>query len=95
MCTTSPTAAPGPRSRASAWSRLHRLGARTVALGAATGMLATFNNGNGVWDNNSGGNYTVPAGLSTVRNGTVTKDAADPPAPPSPRTPGPRPYRRR
>ncbi|WP_405826132.1 carbohydrate binding domain-containing protein [Streptomyces sp. NBC_00838] len=62
---------------------------RTEDLGAATGMLATFNNGNGVWDNNNGRNYTVPAGLSTVRNGTVTQDADDPCAAETPDTRAP------
>ncbi|MFC8177141.1 carbohydrate binding domain-containing protein [Streptomyces sp. NPDC057325] len=51
---------------------------KTVDLGTATSMSAVFNNGNGVWDNNSGKDYTVPAGLSTVKAGTVTKDAKDP-----------------
>ncbi|MGV9912881.1 carbohydrate binding domain-containing protein [Streptomyces tendae] len=51
---------------------------KTVDLGTATSMTAVFNNGNGVWDNNSGKDYIVPAGLSTVKAGTVTKDAKDP-----------------
>ncbi|WP_031090168.1 carbohydrate binding domain-containing protein [Streptomyces sp. NRRL WC-3549] len=51
---------------------------RIVDLGKATSLTAAFNNGNGVWDNNSGKDYTVPAGLSTVKAGTVTKDAKDP-----------------
>lgn len=62
---------------------------KTVDLGAATAMQATFNNGNGVWDNNNGKDYTVPAGLSTVRNGTVTKDAKDPCAAEPPDTQAP------
>ncbi|MEU8701998.1 carbohydrate binding domain-containing protein [Streptomyces sp. NPDC048680] len=51
---------------------------RSVDLGTATNMQAAFNNGNGVWDNNNGGNYTLPAGVSTVKDRTVTRDAADP-----------------
>ncbi|MBO0914856.1 carbohydrate binding domain-containing protein [Streptomyces laculatispora] len=51
---------------------------RSVGLGTATKMQAAFNNGNGVWDNNNGSDYTVPAGVSTVKDRTVTKDAADP-----------------
>ncbi|MFJ6461283.1 carbohydrate binding domain-containing protein [Streptomyces sp. NPDC091387] len=51
---------------------------RSVDLGTATNMQAAFNNGNGVWDNNNGGNYTLHAGVSTVKDRAVTKDAADP-----------------
>lgn len=51
---------------------------RSVDLGTATDMQAAFNNGNGVWDNNNGGNYTLPAGVSTVKDRIVTKDATDP-----------------
>ncbi|MEU8679223.1 carbohydrate binding domain-containing protein [Streptomyces sp. NPDC048560] len=51
---------------------------RSVALGTATGMQAAFNNGNGVWDNNNGGNYTIPAGLTTVKDRVVTAAAKDP-----------------
>ncbi|MFD9541845.1 carbohydrate binding domain-containing protein [Streptomyces sp. NPDC060022] len=51
---------------------------KSVDLGTATTMLATFNNGNGVWDNNNGANYTVPAGLTTVKDKKVTADAKDP-----------------
>lgn len=51
---------------------------RSVDLGTATKMQAAFNNGNGVWDNNNGADYTVPAGVSTVKDKAVTKDAADP-----------------
>ncbi|MFJ8648626.1 carbohydrate binding domain-containing protein [Streptomyces sp. NPDC093546] len=47
-------------------------------LGAATSMKAAFNNGNGVWDNNKGADYTLPAGVTTVADGAVTKDARDP-----------------
>ncbi|MER5279052.1 carbohydrate binding domain-containing protein [Streptomyces sp. NPDC002809] len=51
---------------------------KTVDLGTATSMQAAFNNGNGVWDNNNGGNYTLSAGVSTVKDRTVAKDAKDP-----------------
>lgn len=51
---------------------------KSVDLGTATSMLATFNNGNGVWDNNGGSNYTVSDGLSTVKGGKVTTGAEDP-----------------
>ncbi|MEU3492130.1 carbohydrate binding domain-containing protein [Kitasatospora cineracea] len=51
---------------------------RTVDLGSAATMAATFNNGNGTWDNNNGANYVVPAGVSTVQNSKVTANAADP-----------------
>ncbi|MFD9406556.1 carbohydrate binding domain-containing protein [Streptomyces sp. NPDC059989] len=51
---------------------------RTVDLGTATTWQATFNNGNGTWDNNNGSNYQLKTGLSTVRNKAVTASAADP-----------------
>ncbi|MEU9090596.1 carbohydrate binding domain-containing protein [Streptomyces sp. NPDC048428] len=51
---------------------------KTVDLGTATSMQAAFNNGNGVWDNNNGGNYTFSAGVSTVKDRAVVKDAKDP-----------------
>lgn len=51
---------------------------KTVDLGTATSMKAAFNNGNGVWDNNNGGDYTIPAGLSTVKDRAVAQDAQDP-----------------
>ncbi|GAA5019384.1 hypothetical protein GCM10025734_72430 [Kitasatospora paranensis] len=51
---------------------------KTVSLGTASTMAATFNNGNGTWDNNNGANYVVAAGTSTVQNGKVTANAADP-----------------
>ncbi|NEC65378.1 carbohydrate binding domain-containing protein [Streptomyces sp. SID9727] len=51
---------------------------KTVDLGAATSMKAAFNNGNGVWDNNNGGDYTITAGLSTVKDRAVLEDASDP-----------------
>ncbi|WP_328890446.1 carbohydrate binding domain-containing protein [Streptomyces sp. NBC_00316] len=51
---------------------------RSVDLGGATTMQAAFNNGNGVWDNNNGSNYTIPPGVSTVEDKKVTAGAEDP-----------------
>ncbi|WP_420718117.1 carbohydrate binding domain-containing protein [Streptomyces sp. H34-S4] len=51
---------------------------KTVALGSAAGLAATFNNGNGTWDNNNGRNYALGSGLSTVKDTKVTANAADP-----------------
>ncbi|MGW0606720.1 carbohydrate binding domain-containing protein [Streptomyces sp. NPDC002644] len=51
---------------------------RTVDLGSATSMKAAFNNGNGTWDNNNGGDYTLTTGVSTVKDRVVVKNAADP-----------------
>ncbi|WP_175607620.1 carbohydrate binding domain-containing protein [Peterkaempfera bronchialis] len=51
---------------------------KTVDLGKATGLAATFNNGNGVWDNNNGNNYALPTGVSTVQDRKVTQNAKDP-----------------
>ncbi|MFG2427544.1 carbohydrate binding domain-containing protein [Streptomyces sp. NPDC048590] len=62
---------------------------KTVGLGAATSMLATFNNGNGVWDNNNGSNYTLPTGLTTVKDRKVTTGAKDPCAAEAPDTEAP------
>ncbi|MFZ2990410.1 carbohydrate binding domain-containing protein, partial [Ideonella sp.] len=45
---------------------------KTVALGAATGLAAVFNNGSGTWDNNAGRNYALAAGTSKVENGVVS-----------------------
>ncbi len=62
---------------------------RTVDLGTATGLQAAFNNGNGVWDNNNGGDYTLSAGLTTVKDRTVTASAKDPCAAEEPDTEAP------
>ncbi|NGO78024.1 alpha-amylase [Streptomyces sp. YC504] len=62
---------------------------RTVDLGTATTLRATFNNGNGVWDNNNGADYALSAGLATVKDGAVTKDAKDPCAAQEPDTQAP------
>ncbi|GAB3826260.1 carbohydrate binding domain-containing protein [Dactylosporangium cerinum] len=51
---------------------------KTVALGAATGLQAVFNNGSGTWDNNNGANYRLTAGTSKVAGGVVTGGATDP-----------------
>ncbi|MEV7525112.1 carbohydrate binding domain-containing protein [Streptomyces sp. NPDC091371] len=51
---------------------------KTVDLGAATKMQAAFNNGNGVWDNNNGADYTVPTGRSTLKDRVLVPNAADP-----------------
>ncbi|MFF1508728.1 carbohydrate binding domain-containing protein [Streptomyces sp. NPDC058326] len=44
---------------------------RTVTLGTATGLRATFNNGTGTWDNNGGKNYALGTGTLTVKDGVV------------------------
>ncbi|WP_411087248.1 carbohydrate binding domain-containing protein [Streptomyces sp. 061-3] len=62
---------------------------RSVDLGSATKMQAAFNNGNGVWDNNNGSNYTIPPGVSTVENKKVTAEAEDPCAAEPPDTEAP------
>ncbi|WP_095756633.1 carbohydrate binding domain-containing protein [Streptomyces xinghaiensis] len=62
---------------------------KSVDLGGATKLRAAFNNGNGVWDNNDGTDYTIPSGRSTVENGTVTGGAGDPCAAEAPDTEAP------
>ncbi|MFE5832897.1 carbohydrate binding domain-containing protein [Streptomyces sp. NPDC056488] len=44
---------------------------KTVTLGAAAGLQATFNDGNGTWDNNGGKNYALGTGAVTVKDGVV------------------------
>ncbi|MER5366669.1 carbohydrate binding domain-containing protein [Streptomyces sp. NPDC002722] len=68
------TAAPGVGMAAACtgWMK------RSVDLGGATSMRAAFNNGNGVWDNNNGSDYTIRAGVSTVEDRVVTSGADDP-----------------
>ncbi|MEU4688313.1 carbohydrate binding domain-containing protein [Actinoplanes sp. NPDC023714] len=51
---------------------------KTVSLGSASALQATFNNGSGTWDNNSGNNYRVGAGVTTVSGGVVTGNAPSP-----------------
>ncbi|WP_199546476.1 carbohydrate binding domain-containing protein [Streptomyces sp. N35] len=62
---------------------------KAIDLGTATTLQATFNNGNGVWDNNNGADYALSAGLTTVKDGAVTKDAKDPCAAQEPDTQAP------
>ncbi|MFB9337399.1 alpha-amylase family glycosyl hydrolase [Actinoplanes octamycinicus] len=51
---------------------------RTVDLGTAAGMQAVFTNGSGTWDNNSGKNYALGTGVTTVNAGVVTANATSP-----------------
>ncbi|MEV4017264.1 carbohydrate binding domain-containing protein [Nonomuraea angiospora] len=51
---------------------------KTVDLGTAGNFQVTFNDGSGNWDNNGGKNYTVGTGTSTVKDGVVTGNAANP-----------------
>ncbi|MFF8908992.1 carbohydrate binding domain-containing protein [Streptomyces olivaceoviridis] len=44
---------------------------KTVDLGSAAGLQATFNNGSGTWDNNGGSNYALGTGTVTVKDGVV------------------------
>ncbi|MFH8798238.1 carbohydrate binding domain-containing protein [Streptomyces sp. NPDC017936] len=62
---------------------------KTVDIGSATSLKAAFNNGNGVWDNNNGADYTIASGTSTVKNNTVTANAEDPCAAEEPDTQAP------
>ncbi|MFH9674005.1 carbohydrate binding domain-containing protein [Streptomyces sp. NPDC017405] len=62
---------------------------KSVDLGGAAGLAATFNNGNGTWDNNNGANYALSTGVSTVKDKTVTKNATDPCASQTPDTTAP------
>jgi glycosidase len=50
---------------------------KTISLGTATGLAVTFNNGS-TWDNNSGRNYALGTGTTTVVNGAVTGNATTP-----------------
>ncbi len=45
---------------------------KLVALDAATGLTAAFNNGSGTWDNHGGANYTLGTGVSAINAGVVT-----------------------
>ncbi|GAA1369863.1 carbohydrate binding domain-containing protein [Streptomyces beijiangensis] len=51
---------------------------KTVDLQGTSGLAATFNNGNGTWDNNNGNNYALSSGLSIVKDTKVTNNATDP-----------------
>ncbi|WP_306324884.1 carbohydrate binding domain-containing protein [Streptomyces venezuelae] len=44
---------------------------KTVPLGTATGLQATFNDGSGTWDNNGGRNYALGTGSLTVKDGVI------------------------
>ncbi|MFF3346476.1 carbohydrate binding domain-containing protein [Streptomyces sp. NPDC002779] len=60
---------------------------KTVDLGSAAGLQATFTNGSGTWDKNGGANYALGTGDITVKDGVVAH--SDPCAgtePPSDRT---------
>ncbi|WP_329112982.1 carbohydrate binding domain-containing protein [Streptomyces sp. NBC_01353] len=59
---------------------------KTVALGSAEGLQATFNNGTGTWDNNGGQNYDLGTGTITVKDGVVAHSdpCADDPGEPEP-----------
>ncbi|WP_338904857.1 carbohydrate binding domain-containing protein [Streptomyces nigra] len=73
----------GMRAACAGWWR------KDVDLGTATSMKAAFNNGNGVWDNNGGADYTLPTGVTTVAENKVTPDADDPCADEAPDTQAP------
>lgn len=61
------TAVPGVRMEAACtdWVK------KTVPLGSSAGLAATFTDGSGVWDNNSGKNYALGTGAITVKDGVV------------------------
>lgn len=50
---------------------------QTINLGTATSMKAAFNNGSS-WDNNNGQDYTIGTGITIVKDGIVTANAANP-----------------
>ncbi|MDI5936741.1 MULTISPECIES: carbohydrate binding domain-containing protein [unclassified Micromonospora] len=79
------TAVPGVPMEAgcTGWAR------RVVDLGSAATLKAAFNNGTGTWDNNNGADYTIGAGVSTVKAGVVTAGASAPCAPETPDTTAP------
>jgi alpha-amylase len=45
---------------------------KTIDLGTATTLTATFNDGSGTWDNNGSKNYALTSGVSAVKDGVVT-----------------------
>ncbi|MDX6739382.1 carbohydrate binding domain-containing protein [Actinocorallia sp. A-T 12471] len=51
---------------------------KTLDIGTATSLKAAFNNGSGTWDNNGGTDYALPIGTTTIKNGVITPDAANP-----------------
>ncbi|MEV6194870.1 carbohydrate binding domain-containing protein [Streptomyces sp. NPDC051920] len=73
----------GMESACTGWWR------KTLDIGTATSLKAAFNNGNGVWDNNNSADYTIPSGITTVKDRTVTADAKDPCAAQAPDTQAP------
>lgn len=79
------TTAPGVgmESACAGWWR------KTLDIGTATSLKAAFNNGNGVWDNDNSADYTIPAGTTTAKDRTVTRDAKDPCAAEEPDTEAP------
>ena len=61
------TTVPGTRMEAACtdWVK------KTVDLGSAAGLQATFNDGSGTWDNNGGHDYALGTGNVTVKDGAV------------------------
>lgn len=45
---------------------------KAIALGAATGLQAVFNNGAGTWDNHGGANYALATGVSAINAGVIS-----------------------
>lgn len=62
---------------------------KTLDISTASSLKAAFNNGNGVWDNNNSSDYTIPTGISTVKDRTVTVGTKDPCAAEAPDTQAP------
>ena len=50
---------------------------KQVALGSATGVAVTFNNGS-VWDSNGGNNYALATGITRVEGGAVSSLSSSP-----------------
>lgn len=63
------TASPGSELQTSSYSGYKTA---TIPLGTAAGLTAAFNNGSGVWDNNSGSNYHFAAGTWSLVNGSIS-----------------------
>jgi glycosidase len=57
---------------------------RSIDIGTANSLKAAFNNNAGAWDNNNGSDYTIGLGRTTVRDGVIVANAADPCGPPPP-----------
>ncbi|PJI93665.1 carbohydrate binding protein with CBM25 domain [Luteimicrobium subarcticum] len=45
---------------------------KTIDLGTATTLTATFTDGNGTWDDNGSKNDALRSGVSAVKDGVVT-----------------------